>query len=535
MKKTLVIFLSFFLSVNLLAQNRCPSTVTDIDGNVYSTVKIGSQCWMKENLRTTHYADGMAIIDCPGTHWYGVDICDTWEVHPSFIYPDSNFNNVQMYGLLYNYIAAMHGEHSSGKNPSGIQGACPIGWHVPSDAEWKQLEMTAGMNKSEADLLGWRGSIAAKLSGNEGWAFSSEENTAGNKRSSERNITGFSALPAGGTFGQSAAFWSTSDDIVYEGNDEHVGDTCVIIVDGEPRTVVYAGKASVRDRAFPWAYYHELYYAQDGVARGRATLGEHLSVRCIYDGVTPQSEPSVGIFLQQLQPAMPSNKPCPPTFVDYDGNVYNTVKVGSQCWMKENLRTTHYADGSVIKLYDDDGYNDAFYYRFPDDSASNVGIYGLLYNWRTVMNDSPSSNYNPSGVQGICPKGWHVPSDMEWKQLEMTAGMSKEDADKRDWRGDIASKLCGNIGWLAGDKTLHGNEAGNMGAYNRNSTGFSALPAGSVCYQPQELLYSAYFWSATEYDDKEFANARVLEAGQAGVQRYSYTSDLYCSVRCVQD
>ena len=104
------------------------------------------------------------------------------------------------------------------------------------------------------------------------------------------------------------------------------------------------------------------------------------------------------------------------TLMDYDGNIYKTVQIGQQCWMKENLRTTKYADGISIALGSIPSTTIAYRY-YPDNNSSNVNTYGYLYNWKAVMRNSSSSDANPSGVQGICPTGWHVPSDEEWKQL----------------------------------------------------------------------------------------------------------------------
>lgn len=84
--------------------------------------------------------------------------------------------------------------------------------------------------------------------------------------------------------------------------------------------------------------------------------------------------------------------------VDYDGNSYKTVKIGYQIWMAENLKTTHYNDGTPVQ---------SFVYNNEENSATN---YGRLYQWAATMRNSVSSNSNPSGVQGISPQGWHIPS-----------------------------------------------------------------------------------------------------------------------------
>ena len=104
------------------------------------------------------------------------------------------------------------------------------------------------------------------------------------------------------------------------------------------------------------------------------------------------------------------------TLTDIDGNTYNTVQIGNQCWMKENLRTTKYANGTSISQGNNTSTTTAYWY-YPNNNSSNMSTYGLLYNWKAVMGSSSSSNANPSGVQGVCPTGWHVPSRDEWIQL----------------------------------------------------------------------------------------------------------------------
>ena len=169
-------------------------TVTDIDGNTYKTVQIGGQVWMAENLKVTKDREGKEIA--LGSE----ESFDT----PYRYCPNNDQKNVEKYGYLYNWEAAMR--------------VCPKGWHLPTDGEWLQLEMAAGMSEEEAydcpHGCGWRGDIAAKLCGDEGWKHSSEANAAGNTSASGRNITGFGALPAGlykGNFGENAYFWNATE------------------------------------------------------------------------------------------------------------------------------------------------------------------------------------------------------------------------------------------------------------------------------------------------------------------------------------
>ena len=139
--------------------------------------------------------------------------------------------------------------------------------------------------------------------------------------------------------------------------------------------------------------------------------------------------------------------PCPgtPTVADIDGNTYGTVWMDNQCWMRENLRTTKYADGNAIS-YGNGSSTTVGHWYYPNNNAVNKPTYGLLYNWKAVRRNSGASAENPSGVQGICPDGWHVPSDAEWKQMERYVGMNQSDAEGTGFRGDIAAQLCGDQG-----------------------------------------------------------------------------------------
>lgn len=92
--------------------------------------------------------------------------------------------------------------------------------------------------------------------------------------------------------------------------------------------------------------------------------------------------------------------------IDYDGNEYAVVQIGNQIWMAEDLRSLHYSDGTAIP--------NVLAYNNQEDL---VQYYGRLYNWTSVMNGESSSNANPSGVHGIAPEGWHVPSKAEWEEL----------------------------------------------------------------------------------------------------------------------
>lgn len=114
-------------------------TVTDIDGNVYQTVKIGNQWWMAENLKVSHYQNSDAIPNVTNNSDWG-----NLSTGAYCAYNNDNVN-ISTYGLLYNWYAVADSRELA-----------PTGWHVPTDEEWKQLEMSLGMSDSEANDRGWR-------------------------------------------------------------------------------------------------------------------------------------------------------------------------------------------------------------------------------------------------------------------------------------------------------------------------------------------------------------------------------------------
>ena len=237
---------------------------------------------------------------------------------------------------------------------------------------------------------------------------------------------------------------------------------------------------------------------------------------------------------------------CPgvPFLMDIDENKYNTVRIGQQCWMRENLRTRRYADGTSIPQGESYSLTSAFWY-YPMNESANKANYGLLYNWAALMRGASSSNTNPSGVQGVCPDGWHVPSDAEWTQLyNFVNSQSQNVCGGID--GQVGKSLAATMGWDLGGTSC---EVGNANPATNNATGFSALPAGY--YQGGDYLipefvnygglgYNTFFWTTTqETDSYGYYNTYYwgLHSNYASVIHnnfYDADGDAY-SVRCVKD
>ena len=222
-------------------------------------------------------------------------------------------------------------------------------------------------------------------------------------------------------------------------------------------------------------------------------------------------------------------QPCPgmATITDYDNNLYNTVQIGNQCWMKENLRTTSYSDGTPIEQGTDTSRTTAYWY-YPSGNSDNMSTLGLLYNWAAVMRGSASSSENPSGVQGVCPTGWHVPSDVEWTELTDYVSSQSEYA----CNGTsiyIAKALASTTGWNSFSSNC---TVGNTPSDN-NATGLGIVPAGYYSGN-YNAATTAYCSSATEYNENYVYN-RNIGFFSSTVNRGNLAKYTALSVRCIRD
>ena len=237
---------------------------------------------------------------------------------------------------------------------------------------------------------------------------------------------------------------------------------------------------------------------------------------------------------------------CPgtPLLTDVDGHVYNTVQIGQQCWMRENLRTKHYADGTSITPGEGYSATEGYWY-YPMNQSKYMSTYGLLYNWPATMYGATPSNSNPSGVQGVCPDGWHVPSDAECTQL-----INYVRSQSQKWCGgdslQIGKSLAATVGWdLSG---LDSCTVGNPNLSTNNVTGFGALPAGfhsvpsyyTVGSFYGGLGYVTFYWTSTStIDSYGFNNIYYwgIHANDVSVIHHDFadTDGDAHSVRCVKD
>lgn len=213
-----------------------------------------------------------------------------------------------------------------------------------------------------------------------------------------------------------------------------------------------------------------------------------------------------------------------------DGKVYQTVKIGDQWWMAENLRETQYRNGEPIPEVTGADSWDALLTgarcAYNNDENNESDSYGYLYNWHAI---GDSNN--------IAPSGWHVPTEEEWKTLEIFLGMSETEAEETGFRGtDEGGKLKerGTDHWMSP----------NIGA--TNYSGFTALPGGyrqeaGVFYG---MGYYASFWSSSEdstsINPAHSPNAwracsRYLNTHSSGINKHNSWKKFGCSVRLIQD
>jgi uncharacterized protein (TIGR02145 family) len=217
--------------------------------------------------------------------------------------------------------------------------------------------------------------------------------------------------------------------------------------------------------------------------------------------------------------------------IDIDGNTYIAVKIGNQVWMAENLRVTHYPDGTPIPMVTDNSAWDALTltdraYTFYDNDDANAKEWGGYYTWSTVTNGG-SSNTNPGNIQGICPDGWHVPSDAEWQELELYLGMSPSDT----------SKTGISRGTNEGGKL---KEAGldhfwSPNSLATNETGFTGLPAGNRTYNYgivfDNLHKYAVYWTSRKGTGNNAAT-RILYYQYSTIGRGVNDNDNRTGINC---
>jgi uncharacterized protein (TIGR02145 family) len=504
------------------------------DDQTYNTVQIGDQCWMAENLNI------------------GAMVQSTTELTNNSIIEkycyDNNTANCDTYGSLYQWNEMM--EYTT---TEGTKGICPIEWHIPTDTEWCTLTLFVDptVNCNAIEFSGTN--AGTKMKSTSGW------NYGGNGT----NTSGFTALPGAslnntGYFydlGSRADFWSSTEintsyawgrslissyANVDRGSAEKNYGFSVRCVKSEninhPPSLPSAPQPSdgetnhLINTTLSWSctdpendpLTYDVYFGMSNppslVSAGQSATTFNpgtLSYSTTYywkiaahDDHSNSAEGPVWTFTTLSVPTWQCGDPMTDA---RDNQIYNTVQIGSQCWMAQNLNIGNMVNGSSNQT------NNSIIEKYCyTNNAANCATYGGLYLWNEMMQYSTTP-----GVKGICPAGWHLPTDAEWTILTTFLGGESVSGGKMKSTGTIE----------AGTGLWYDPNAGAT-----NESGFSALPGGcSLSYGHfSDLGYIAFFWSSTEYST-DFAWLRALSC--SGADGYDLNGPKYYgfSSRCLKD
>jgi len=478
---------------------------------------------MAENLKTTKFNNGSDIpnitaesdwssLSTPGYCWYDNDAVV----------------NKNKYGALYNRYAV-----------TDLRNLCPTGWHSPSENEWSKLVgFLGGQSLAGGEL---------KETGNIHWL---------SPNSGATNETGFTALPGGirgvyGTFmdvsiygnwwngfdsykwGQGLYYYSSSIFPLFS-NDDNFGYSVrclkgdMLLAETNDATTVSSTSVTLNGRVNPYRdwttitfeYGTTTSYGQiittsynpplvlaylTGLAPGTTY---HCRIKADYSGGT-----NFGNDLTFVTPGI---------VTDIDGNIYNIIQIGTQAWLKENLKTTKYNDGTDIPNVTDAATwaaltSDAYFSYDP--------TYGNLYNGYVVAS---------TNTKNVCPTDWHVPSDDEWTTLENYLIVNKYNWDGTVTGNKYAISLAYSSSWMS---------SFNPGAVGSpdclaciNKSGFTALPEGIRYFQGMYDYNGryAYWWSSSSFSfSKLWVRAMYFYASY--VDKITYVKEYGLSIRCLKN
>jgi uncharacterized protein (TIGR02145 family) len=425
---------------------------TDADSNNYSVIRIGSDTWMAENLKTTKFNDGTPIQNLTGSEeWMSLS-----GKIPAYCWYNNDKSNKDIFGGLYNFYVYWNNE----KN------VCPVGWHVSGAGylaysftnEWWNLIkfLDPDMKIDDSHLVSETAGIKLKETGNKIWECQDNKAT---------NETGFSAKPGGYrtyngnnsvfvNLGSGASFWEST------------------------------GRISLLCDGSVWDY------------EGHDETG--YSIRCVKDTSIIR---------------------------DVEGNIYEIVSIGSQVWMKENLRTTKLNDGTPIELIKD---NDSAWWNSVSPAycfyPGSYSRWGAIYNWQSVNTGK------------LCPSGWHVPSDADWTELTGYLIKGGFNYDGTTEGNKIAKAMAlPSVSWKSSN--IQGAIGNNDYSMKMNASGFSAPPGGyrSNAFS-KESNESSIFWSSSpshftgDYFVLHFNSVSgILTSPDSGDKQNGWT------VRCLKD
>ncbi len=511
------------------------------DGQCYATVQIGVQCWMAENLNIGNRID-------LGSNQFDNGLIEKYCYNNSETY-------CNIYGGLYQWNEMMN--YTTG---AGAQGICPEGWYLPSDTEWCILEneVDPTIPCSGTSWRGVDGGGKLKEAGTNHW---SSPNTGAT------NSSGFTALPGGSRsetllvwgLNLSGVWWSSSQyNTVASWQRSLSYEKAGIIRYPNAKSFGFSVRCIKADFNPPKLYNLNLEMKPTGIAaitgEGQYQTGEQVNVvaeadpgwefvNWKEDDVIISTVASFIYIMPEQDVTLTANFIQTPgsfecgvgTIADVDGNIYYTVLIDSQCWLKENLQTTKYSSGTPIEYPGTDNNawsnNTSGAYAWYNNDLSWKTKYGALYNWYAVNNSN-----------GLCPEGWHVPSDAEWTVLVdyvIAQGYPNNNYNNPNGAGN-ALKSCRQVNSPAGgDCNTSEHPRWNLHTIHIgfDTLDFSALPGGRrlINGNPYSMGSVGYWWSSTELSNID-AWGRLIIHSYGSIERWNhFNKNSGYSVRCLQD
>jgi len=533
----------------------------------YTSVQIGEQLWMQENLAYLPWVNSGFFYSYRDEtiyvlRYYGTDVNEAKE-HPNYL----------LFGGLYNWLATVNSQQVDYNSQTFIQGICPNGWHIPSRSEWTQLtnflgdnaglklksdtlwSSMAGQNSSQFNALPgicrssevnnpwancfegftfYASSTVNKYDPDETWSFYMEDSLNGVRHSHlyDEKAMGRSVRCIKDNYDIAEVETLRVDSLsideikVYgEVTDHNISncfeigvcwDTMPYPTRDKNHIVVNSNSNSFSAIIPSLSPYTRYYIRAYGTNIAGTGYGKQIGHTVIGEGLNP-----TGSFTDTR-----------------DSKTYRTVKIGTQIWMAENLaylpNVSWPSDSSSIEPR-------CYVYEYWGEDVNEAKSllaykdYGVLYNWPAAMDSHASCNENISTVRGFCPEGWHLPSQIEWMTLLN---------ETRNYPGSHQN-LTYNGGLLRVTGWDHWEYPSVFTPPANNTTGFSALPAGE--YVPlrwgsgqyyQGLGEMALFWS-THVDTTDLDNPRVVVPfipNTVGIfsslRQKKYNG---ASVRCIKD
>jgi uncharacterized protein (TIGR02145 family) len=505
--------------------------IDDRDGQSYETLQIGDQCWMAENLAYLPEVSPSSQASNTDPYYY------VYNYQGTSVAEAKATTNYQTYGVLYNWPASMD--------------ACPSadGWHLPTDAEWAILDNYV-ISQPEYLCNDNTDYIAKALAATTNWNSSSITCAVGNNLSAN-DATGFSSLPGGnrntiGNFygiGDAGSLWTSTENSTttawFRGLNHYSTNVNRSITDKRFGMSVRCW----RDGTNPPTTFNlmlEVEPAEAGTVQGSGQYeaGDVITVSTTAnpgwdfvnwtdeDDVEVSTEPSFEYTMPGEEVIMTANFEeeqtgftCGEPFTDdRDGQSYETVQIGDQCWLGENLNFGNFINGGTAMT--NNGQIEKYCY---DNLESNCDIYGALYQWDEMMQYSITP-----GSQGICPEGWHIPRDEEWKILEGTV-------DSQYPVGDPMWNNTGCRGLDAG-KNLKSTTQWNNNGNGADIYNFTALPSGHLWTANGFILLGEVGFYFSSSKDGEIVIDRTMGAGGDCVYRWNAgIASEGRSVRCLKD